>query len=151
MFCFVVDSTTWVSYKNLDPTLRGHFIKKGWPRYLNISVPLTLKFFFLLDIVYTLFSLFSLLLYWCHLTFQLVLFLGLVCLPVMLFLTQLLENLLSKFAKWAKKILSRNLKDMSDDCMISEGLEWREVLSGDWELNSNVSMELEFEINMVVV
>ena len=35
--------------------------------------------------------------------------------------------------------------------MISEGSEWREVLSGDWELNSNVSMELEFEINMVVV
>ena len=38
---------------------------------------------------------------------------------------------------------------MSDDCRISEGLEWKEVLSG--ELNSNVFMELEFEINMAVV
>ena len=33
--------------------------------------------------------------------------------------------------------------------MISEGSEWREVLSG--ELNSNDFMELEFEINMVVI
>ena len=113
LFCGWLESTTWVSYKkNLDPTMRGHFIKKGLPRYLSISEPLTLKFFFLLDIVHTVLSLVLLLSYWyhCHLTFQVVLFVGLACLPVMLFLTQLLENVLSKFVKWVKKIFKSQLQ-----------------------------------------
>lgn len=42
-----------------------------------------------------------------------------------------------KVCQMSFKKIKYNLKDMSDDCMISEGSEWRDsVLSG--ELNSNV-------------
>ena len=69
----------------------------------------------------------------------------------MLLLTQLLEKLFAfKVCQMSYKFFKSQL-ERHDDCMIFEGSEWRDVLSGELNNYSNVFMELEFEINMMVV